>query len=131
MGTPSYSQGYAPPPFNWSDRARVYKMGEKVKNPSGKYEDVLVIEEWNDVEPEAKQLKYYARGIGNIGIGWMGDDPNQETMDLIWNRTLNGKDLTRVRKQALELETRAYVYATTPPAEIRTQEKKSSKKLNR
>jgi hypothetical protein len=29
LGTPSYSQGYAPPPYYWTDRARTYQMGEK------------------------------------------------------------------------------------------------------
>ncbi len=36
--------------------------------------------------PGAFQLKYYARGVGNISIGWTGDDPNKETMDLVDTR---------------------------------------------
>jgi hypothetical protein len=28
-GTPGYSQGYAPPPFNWTDVGRVDKVGQK------------------------------------------------------------------------------------------------------
>src|SRR5919107_5826985 len=29
LKTPSYAQGYAPPPINWIDRGRVYKVGKK------------------------------------------------------------------------------------------------------
>jgi hypothetical protein len=62
-GTPSYSQGYAPPPFNWTDRATVEKAGQKVCVPAGCYKDVLVIVEGSKGEgPDAQQLKYYAPG---------------------------------------------------------------------
>jgi hypothetical protein len=74
LGTPSYSQGYAPPPFKFTDRARVYKMGQKTSVPFGDYKDVLVIEEFNQEEPGAFQLKYYARSVGNIRVGWRGKD---------------------------------------------------------
>ncbi len=80
LGTPSYSQGYAPAPFNWTDRARVYQMGQKTTVPAGSYEDVLVTEEFNEEEPGAFQLKYYARGVGNVRVGWKGEDENQETL---------------------------------------------------
>ena len=33
LGTPSYAQGYAPPPINWIDRGRVYKVGQKTCVP--------------------------------------------------------------------------------------------------
>src|SRR4029453_2896721 len=70
-GTPSYSQGYAPPPFNWTDRATVEKAGQKVCVPAGCYKDVLVIVEGSKGEgPDAQQLKYYAPGVGYIKVGW-------------------------------------------------------------
>jgi len=119
LGTPSYSQGYAPPPFNWTDRARTYQMGQKISTASGSYEDVLVSEEFNEEEPGASQLKYYARGVGNVRIGWKGEDEQQEEMELVKVVQLDPKALAEVRAQALELEKRANVYGTTPPAKQR------------
>jgi hypothetical protein len=116
-GTPSYSQGYGPPPFNWTDRGRVYRLGEKTRVPAGSYEDVLVTEEFNREEPGAIQLKYYARGVGNVRAGWKGSDPNQETLELVKLVRLEPGALARVRAEALQLEERAYVYGRTPPAE--------------
>lgn len=118
LGTPSYSQGYAPPPFNWTDRARTYQMGQKTSTASGNYEDVLVTEEFNEEEPGAFQLKYYARGVGNVRIGWKGQDEQQEEMELVKVVQLEPKALEEVRTKALELEKRANVYGTTLPAEV-------------
>jgi hypothetical protein len=120
MATPSYSQGYAPPPFNWTDRGRIYKMGEKTSVKTGTYEDVLITEEFNDEEPNAIQLKYYAKNVGNVRIGWRGDDQQQETMELVEHVVLNSQELAESRAMALELEKRAFVYCATPPTEIRS-----------
>jgi len=117
LGEPSYSQGLAPPPYNWTDRGRVAKMGQKTTTASGKYEDVLVTEEFNNEEPGAIQLKYYARGVGNVRIGWAGEDKIKETMELVKVIKLDGKALAKARAAAMQLETRAYVYGLTPPAE--------------
>jgi hypothetical protein len=120
LGTPDYSQGYAPPPFHWTDRARVYEMGQSTTVPWGAFDDVLVTEEYNDEEPGAFQLKYYARGVGNVRVGWRGDDAQQETLELVEIVRLGPEELAEVRAEALALETRAYVYAQTPPAEQRS-----------
>lgn len=117
LKTPSFSQGYAPPPFHWTDRARVYQMGQKTKVPFGSYEDVLVTEEFNREEPGAFQLKYYARGVGNVRVGWRGDDAQQEELQLIKLVQLDPEALAKVRAEALDLEKRAYLYGRTPPAE--------------
>ena len=119
LGMGSYSQGYAPPPFNWTDRARVYQTDQKTTVSFGDFDSVLVIEEYNQEEPFAFQLKYFARGVGNVRIGWRGSDPQQETLELIELEQLNDEVLAEVRDEALELEKRAYIYATTPPAEQR------------
>jgi hypothetical protein len=123
MDTPSYSQGYAPPPFNWTDRGRTYKMGEQTSVVAGTYEDVLITEEFNEEEPLAFQLKYYAKNVGNVRIGWRGDDQKQETLELVEHVTLNAQELAEIRAMVLELEKRAYVYCETPPAEIRSKAK--------
>jgi len=117
-GAPSYSQGYAPPPFNWTDRARVDAVGEQTSVPYGDYDDVLVLEEYNQEEPAAFQLKYYARDVGNVRVGWRGDDSHQEELELVEVIHLEGDALEEVRREALALEDRAYVYGRTPAAEI-------------
>lgn len=117
-GTPSYSEGYAPPPFNWTDRGRVRQIGQRVKVPAGSYDDVLVIEEFDAGSPGVFQLKYYARGVGNIRVGLRGKNAGpRETLDLTKVHQLSPKDLAEVRATALELEKRASMYPAQPPLE--------------
>ena len=118
LGTPSYSQGYAPAPFNWTDRARVYQLGQKTSVAAGSYDDVLVIEEADQETPAgAYQLKYYARGVGVVRIGFLGDDPEQEEMELVEIVQLSPEELAEARAEALRIEERAYMYGLTSPAE--------------
>jgi hypothetical protein len=121
LGTPSYFQGFAPPPFNFTDRGEVFKVGQKISVPYGDFEDVLVIKETDQEEPDAFQLKYYAPGVGNVRIGFGGADPQQETLELVDVEELSPKALAEVRDEALALETRTNVYGSTPPAEQNTQ----------
>jgi hypothetical protein len=107
---------------NWTDRARVYRTGEETCVPVDCYEDVLVMEEFSEEEPGAFQLKYYAPGVGNVRVGWKGDDPSRETLKLVKLVQLSAEALADVRAEALKLEKRAYtlskdVYAQTSPAE--------------
>jgi hypothetical protein len=119
-GTPSYSQGYAPPPFNWSDRAKVEQAGQKACVPAGCYKDVLVIAESSKQEgPDAQQLKYYAPGVGYIRVGWRGKGEKlRETLELTEIVKLTPDALAKARAEALEIEKRAYLYGRTPPAEL-------------
>jgi hypothetical protein len=117
LGTAAYSQGYGPPPFNWTDRGRVYQMGRQTQVPAGRFDSLLVVEENNDEEPDAFQLKYHARGVGVVRVGWRGNDPNKEELELQKVEQLNPPALAQVRSEALGLETRAYVYGSTPPAD--------------
>jgi hypothetical protein len=120
---PSYSQGYAPPPINWRDRARVYRTGQDTCVPAGCYEDVLVTEEFERTKPGAYQLKYYAPGVGGVRVGWRGPkEDERERLALVDLAKLDEAALGRAREQALEQERRAYriskdVYGRTPPAE--------------
>jgi len=121
VGTSDYSQGLGPK-VNWTDRARVSKTGQKTCVPAGCYQDVLVTDENTRDEPDAHQLKYYARGVGNVRVGWSGQDQEQETLVLVKFDQLSATALAEVRKEALKLEKRAYaisknVYVHTPPAE--------------
>lgn len=119
-GTPSYSQGYAPAPVNWSDRAKVDQVGQKTCVPAGCYKDVLVIAESSTKEgPDAQQLKYYAAGVGYIRVGWKGKrEKLRETLELREVIKLNPDALEKARAEALAIETRAYLYGRTPPAEL-------------
>jgi hypothetical protein len=119
-GTPSYSQGYAPPPINWADRAVVDKAGQKVCVAAGCYKDVLVIAEGSKSEgPDAQQLKYYAPGVGYIKVGWRGKGEKlRETLELTEIVKLTTDALAKARAEALEIEKRAYLYGRTLPAEL-------------
>jgi hypothetical protein len=120
--TPSYSQGWGPA-VDWTDRGQVDQVGQKTKVPAGAYEDVLVIAETSASEPDAQQLKYYARGVGNVRVGWRGaGEKTKETLELTKVEALDAKALALVRASALKMEKGAYtrsknVYARTPPAE--------------
>ncbi len=118
-GTPSYSEGYGPPPIWWNDRAKVVDRGLTVKVPAGTYHDVLLIEEYSELERTGFQRKYYAPGVGNIKVGWRGDDDSQEVLGLTRIERLDAAGLAAARTEARELEARAKMYGSTPPSEVR------------
>ena len=120
-GTPSYALCYAPPPINWVDRGRVYKVDQKTCVPIDCYEGVLVIEEFERNKPGAYQLKYYARGVGDVRVGWRGpEEEEKEGLELVEDRLLGPQALAKERAQALKLEEHAYeikeFYRETQPA---------------
>jgi hypothetical protein len=122
VGTPSYAEGWGPA-VHWTDRGQVDQMGQKTCVPVACYEDVLVIAETSAGEPDAQQLKYYARGVGNVRVGWRGaGEKTKETLELTRIEQLDAAALAEVRASALEMERNAYqrsktVYAHTAPAE--------------
>jgi hypothetical protein len=123
LGAPSYAQGFAPPPVSWNDRAEVYRTGLRTCVPYRCYANVLVTREFNQDEPGASQLKYYARGDGNIRVGWLGaKDTDHEVLKLVRIVRLGPEALARARAEALRMERRAYrtekaLYGRTAPAE--------------
>jgi hypothetical protein len=122
LGAPSYSQGFAPPPINWIDRAEVHEVGTKTCVPVRCYQDVLVAREFEPDKPESYQLKYYARGVGNVRVGWLGRrDEDREVLVLVKVAHLDQQGLAEVRREALRLEERAYqiskyIYGRTRPS---------------
>lgn len=120
LGTKAYSQGFAPPPFYWDDWGKVSKVGQKTCVPADCFKDVLVIDEFEPTKPGAHQLKYYARGVGNVRVGWRGVDADREVLVLRKVVRLGPPALARSRAKALELEERAAVYGRTAPAEPRS-----------
>jgi hypothetical protein len=120
-GEPSYSQGWGPA-VGWSDRARVYRTGQKTCVRAGCYSGVLVTDEFSLDEPGAHQLKYYAPGVGLVRVGWAGNDPTKETLELVKIARCSPRELANLRERALKLERNAYrisksVYARTAPME--------------
>jgi hypothetical protein len=122
VGTPSYAQGWGPA-VDWTDRGQVDQVGQKTCVRAKCYDDVLVIAETSQSEPNAQQLKHYARGVGNVRVGWRGaGEKTKETLELVRVEQLDAAALAEARARALELEKSAYqrsktVYARTPPAE--------------
>jgi hypothetical protein len=125
LGTPSYSQGYGPA-VNWTDRGEVFAVGQDIQVGDKRYTDVLVIRESSNEEEaiDAAQLKYYAAGVGNIKVGWMGTgEKTKETLDLTKVEQLDAQEIANVRAKALAMEKSAYrrsknVYGRTAPATI-------------
>ena len=76
---PTYSQGRGPA-VDYTDRARVYRLGQQTCVAAGCYKDVLVTDEFALDEPEARQLKYYAHGVGNVRVDWMERDEEKEVL---------------------------------------------------
>lgn len=122
LGAADYAQGFAPPPVNWADRGQTYKVDQQTCVPAGCYKGVLVIREFERSKPDASQLKYYARGRGNVRVGWLGaNDEDHEVLVLTRVRNLDAKAMARIRRQALLLERYAYerskaVYGGTAPS---------------
>jgi hypothetical protein len=121
-GTKSYAEGWGPA-VGWNDRAKVDQAQVSSCTPTGCYDDVLVIAEFNVDEPGKTQLKYYAPGVGGIRTGWRGKhEKEREELELTSRTTLASTDLAGVDKAMLAAEKRAYarrpqVFATTAPME--------------
>jgi hypothetical protein len=48
------------------DTAQVVRIGARERVPAGSYDDLVVIREWNPLEPKVEEEKYYARGVGVV-----------------------------------------------------------------
>ena len=123
LGSPSFAQGYAPS-VPWTDRAQVYQTEQKTTVPSGSYEGVLVMDEFSHEEPGAYQLKYYAKGVGLVRVGYRGEVTDKEVLELVKREQLDAAALAEVRATALAMEQRGFeqspdVYALTQPLQDR------------
>ena len=124
LGTPDYAQGWGPA-VEWTDRGQIHEAGLEVCVPVGCYQNVLVVREFAEEEAEgAAQLKYFAQGIGNIKVGFLGEDATQEELELRGQNQLDADGLAEIRAIALALEASAYetspeLYGLTAPAEVR------------
>ena len=121
-GPSSYSQGWGPA-VGFTDRAFVDSVSASTCVPLNCYSGLVVTNEFNDEEPGAHQLKYYARGVGNVRVGWRGDDASIEELELVEVVQLTAEEMAAVRNAALVLEERAYildsdVYGLTEPVVV-------------
>ena len=122
-GTISYSQGWSPA-VEFADRGIVGAIGQATCVPTGCYEGVLVVHEFNVDEPGALQHKYFASGVGNVRVDWSGTDETREELELVSDVVLTPAEMEDVRVAVLELEAHAYeispdLYGLTDPIEDR------------
>jgi hypothetical protein len=123
--TPSYVQAHAPN-VDFLDCGQVFKQNEHVCVATGCYDDVLVIDERNPLEPAVgHQRKFYSAGTGLVKVTAVGGDA-QETLDLVKIEQLTDAQLKEVNQEALKLDQHAYqvsknVYAKTDQAEVATE----------
>jgi hypothetical protein len=118
IGGPVVYQGWGPA-VEWSDFGQVDQVGQETCVPVDCYKDVLVNAETSLGEEGAFQLKYYARGVGEVRVGWRGADEVKEELELVEFTQLSPEALAAIRAEALELEKHAYeisdVYKQTSP----------------
>ena len=115
----TYSEGRALS-VEFTDRALVYQVGEKVKVPAGNYDDVLVIDESDQEAKGTHHLKYYAKGVGLVHVDWRGEKTDQEKMDLVEIGMIGPEEMAKAREAALKLDKHGFevsqdVYAHTKP----------------
>jgi hypothetical protein len=120
MDVPKYYQGWGPA-VDWSDYGQIDQVGAETCVAVDCYQDVLVIAESSLGEVDAYQLKYYARDVGEVRVGWKGEDATQEELELIEHGPLSAEELAEINDMALELEAHAYeisntVYGKTAPS---------------
>jgi CzcA family heavy metal efflux pump len=121
-GTSSYLQGNAPD-IGFGDTAKVQRLGGRTCVPRACYDDVLVIDETNPLEPgNGHQLKYYARGVGNVKVV-PESGKEHEVLVLVAVRRLGARERAQVRREALVLDRRGAlkkkrVYGRTEPARL-------------
>ena len=123
--TPSYVQAHAPN-VDFLDCGQVLKLNDHVCVATGCYDDVLVVDERNPLEPAVgHQRKFYSAGTGLVKVTAVGG-ADQETLDLTKIEQLTDAKLKEVNQEALKLDTHAYqvsknVYAKTDQAEVATE----------
>jgi hypothetical protein len=115
----TYSEGWAPS-VEYTDRALIYQVGQKVKVPAGSYDNVIVVDESNNETKGAHHLKYYARGVGVVHVDWRGKKTDQEKMDLVKVEKMSPEEMDKARAAALKLDKHGFevskdVYALTKP----------------
>lgn len=69
-------------PGEAEDLAEVVRIGDSATVAGQAYDDLLVVEEWNPLEPEAVEEKSYARGVGVVlEVKTAGGDERAELVE--------------------------------------------------
>jgi len=123
VGSRPFSEGWAPS-VDFTDVCRVREFVAKDCVPVDCYENVVVIEETSVGEAGIFQLKSWAKGVGNIRVGYDGPDATQESLELVSLRKLDAKAMEKVHADAMKLEKSAYktspeVFGDTSPMTMR------------
>ena len=108
LNTSIYKQGEAPS-VEFLDQAKVFAVNQHLTVPTGTYDGVLVIDEWdpNQQPQDGHQFKYHAPGVGIVQVTARGGD-EQETLVATEFRTLTPEELAAANARAVELDRRAY-----------------------
>jgi hypothetical protein len=100
-------QGWAPA-VEWSDYGRLDEALPEDCVTAGCYKDVVRFAESSLGEEGIFQLKSYAKGIGEIRVGWRGESDSREELELKSTATLSSSALARFDELARDLEAHAY-----------------------
>ena len=103
-----------------SDFGKVDAVGQETCAELACYDDVLTIAESSLDEEEIFQLKSYAKGVGNIEVGWRGEAESKEELGVREFGPLSSEELESYRILAMAMEAHAYevspdVYGQTEP----------------
>ena len=76
----AYRQEYYP--GEAEDLAEVVRDGVSETVPFGRFDDLVVIEEWNPLAPDVVEEKYYAAGVGTVlEVTTVGGDDRIELVE--------------------------------------------------
>jgi hypothetical protein len=117
--TQTFYQGWGPA-VEWSDYGRLDEAGISDCVTFGCFEGTVRFAESSLGEAGIYQLKSYAKGIGEIRVGWRGEAESMEDLQLKSKATFKGPKLADIRRLAIELEKHAYkvsaeTYGDTEP----------------
>jgi hypothetical protein len=107
LHTQALFQGWAPA-VEWSDYGRLDEVEPEDCVRAGCYKDVVRFAESSLGEEGVFQLKSYAKGVGEIRVGWRGEAESREELDLKSTATLSSSALARFDALARDLEAHAY-----------------------
>ena len=94
---PAYFQGWGPA-VEWSDFAVVEAVGEEICIELGCFPDSITIAESSIDEEGIAQVKSYAPDVGNIEVGFRGDDATQEQLEVIDHSPVSDRGARFVRR---------------------------------
>lgn len=107
MQTQALFQGWAPA-VEWSDYGRLDETQPEDCVIGGCYKDVVRFAESSLGEEGIFQLKSYAKGVGEIRVGWRGETDGNEELELKAAARLSSSALARYDSLARDLEAHAY-----------------------